>query len=182
MPKSKTPKTRPAVARVGSPFFNNVAAEAKLRTLAEKWSGTPFFAHSRAPGPGGGVDCVNLVHAILVESGALPARKIPVDVPMGWSDNRSQSIVEAYLAAEMNTHLKPLGPDAKIQPGDVLGFKLGLCVHHIGLALGVREFVHALQPTGYSKARLDDELSRRKFSDRLAQIWRPIIPPKPAEA
>lgn len=159
------------------PYFNS---DHKLETLdrqARSWLGTPFFPHSCAKGRDGGVDCVHLVQDILVACGAMERQVLP-SFPMDWADHRSESVVlgvftrDAYFAE----HFTALAvPEHYPTPGDILCFKMGACVHHIGLMLPGGEFIHALKPEGATILPLDVALAGQKLLGKIVRLYRPVF-------
>jgi cell wall-associated NlpC family hydrolase len=136
--------------------------------VAESWIGTPCAPNSAVKGPGGGVSCHNLVAAVLVECGCLPA----FDVPQGrmdWARHNSTSIIEAYMDAHPSFERIVVGD--QLQPGDILGYQYGRCVHHLSLALDRGELVHVFRQVGAIKGTINDPT----FSSRLKRIWRPKL-------
>lgn len=158
-----------------TPFFQTPEQLAALYAEAQSWEGTPFFAHSCAKGPTGGVDCVNLVQEILATQGAIERQTFPV-YPMDWADHQAESIVLGTFAnsphfAERFTPLPFPGTDPL--PGDVLCFFLGRCVHHIGIMIDARHFIHAMQPTGAAIMPLDVAFGSRRVIGKIVRIYRP---------
>lgn len=156
------------------PYFAPEHPEHRRRLCAlvaagRLWNATPFFAHSSAPGPDGGVDCVHLAAALLAAAGFRPPGKIP-RFSMDWADHRETSPLLCWLR-ERPEHFAELAPDvAAIMPGDCLCFRLGRVPHHLGVAMPRRQLMHALQPYGAAFSPLDDSA----FSKALAAIFRPL--------
>lgn len=157
-------------------FFNSDIRQAQLLREAESWLGTPFWAHSCAKGLSGGVDCVHLVQDILVSCGAMERQQLPA-FPMDWGDHRSESAVLGVFTGNQyfKDHFLPLSyPGNQAAPGDILCFKHGVCVHHIGLVLPGAHFVHALKPDGVAIMPLDVALYGKKVLGEVVRLYRPL--------
>jgi cell wall-associated NlpC family hydrolase len=136
----------------------------KLESAAQSWIGTPFMPNCAIQGKG--VSCHNLVGILYIECGALPDTfKIPEGDP-GWSRAHKDSLIEQFMDARAEF----VSINGKPEPGDMLGFKIGGCVHHCGITLQDGYFVHCLRDAGASYRRLDDAT----YLSRLTRIWRPI--------
>lgn len=158
-----------------TPYFNTQERLQALLDHARSWEGTPFFAYSCAKGPSGGVDCVHLVQDILVSCGAMQRQKLP-SFPMDWADHRSESVVLGTFTSDpyFRAHFLALDyPDSQPQAGDILCFKMGLCVHHIGLMVSADHFVHALKPEGVSVMPLDVAVNGKKILGSIVRLYRP---------
>jgi cell wall-associated NlpC family hydrolase len=57
-----------------------------------------------------------------------------------------------------------------ILPGDLLGFRVGRCVHHLAIALRAGAIFHVVEPIG---AVIGPTIPHR-WEKRLERIWRPI--------
>lgn len=142
---------------------------------ARSWEGTPFYAYSCAKGHDGGVDCVHLVQDILASCGAMERQTLP-QFPMDWADHRSESAVLGTFTSNpyFVAHFERLDyPAAQPEVGDILCFKHGLCVHHIGLLISPRHFIHALKPEGVSVMPLDVALNGKKVLGSIVRLYRP---------
>jgi cell wall-associated NlpC family hydrolase len=53
--------------------------------------------------------------------------------------------------------------------GDVLGFTIGKCVHHMGILLGGDRFVHSCDHVGVVISDTRDAT----WLSRLSNVWRP---------
>jgi cell wall-associated NlpC family hydrolase len=159
-----------------TPYFETPERIAALDAEARTWIGTPFFAHSCAKGRDGGVDCVHLVQDILTTCGAMERQVLP-SFPMDWADHRSESVVlgvftnDSYFAE----HFVALPfPATQAEPGDILCFRMGACVHHIGLMLLGGHFIHALKPEGATILPLDVALAGQKVLGKIVRLYRPV--------
>ncbi len=152
-------------------FFDSPESHMKLQAEADSWRGTPFFPHSRAKGRGGGVDCVNICHELYVACGVMERCQIP-SFPMDWSNHQSESVLLKFLETLPNLkgRLKKLPPTSESLPGDLLAFEIGKCVHHLGVCLPKKKFIHCLKPYGI----LLTAIHEKEFSERLKWIFRPL--------
>ena len=158
-----------------NPYFNSDHRIEALTRAARSWVGTPFFAHSCARGPDGGVDCVHLVQDILVTCGAMERQTLP-KFPMDWADHRCESAVLGVFTSDpyFVEHFEALPyPESPERPGDILCFKHGACVHHIGLMLTAGHFIHALKPEGATILPLDVALNGQRLLGKIVRLYRP---------
>ena len=136
--------------------------------IAEGWRGTPFSANACIAGPLGGVSCQALAAAIYVEAGILPA---DVEVPAGRVTRgrfSRESEIEPWVRNRPE-FFEILIFDGDPQPGDLLGFKIGLCLNHVGVALPAGQFVHCLEGVGVLFSSIFDAT----WASRLAARWEP---------
>lgn len=150
-------------------WFRNVERIEALELAASEWVGTPFVANSRAKGKRGGVCCHMLAEQLYIEAGY----DLPFRVPAGsmkWSDVSKQSLIEKFFddQTELFQTLENVTID-DVLPGDVIGFKIGGCVHHVGVALIGDRFVHCMRGIGTRIHHLNDPT----YSGRIEKIWRP---------
>jgi cell wall-associated NlpC family hydrolase len=160
--------TRNPRAEYDRAWFRSPARIAALRAVAARWRGTPFLCNSNTPGPNGGVSCQKLAAEIYREAGfmdvAVPAAPMAharfsrISLLERWIDGRPE-----MLSLDMATRPWP-------RPGDLLGFRIGHVVHHLGIMLNQGEFVHVLDRMGCRFCPLSDPT----FSGRLARIWVPV--------
>ncbi len=136
---------------------------AALEYAAEQWRGTPFAGNSCTRGAG--VSCHNLA-AVLYESAGYQRMVLP-DVPISHARFSDVSFVLAFFTSRAD--FVPIADPDAILPGDVLGFRIGRCVHHLGVALTGRRFAHAIDGAGACIATIDDAT----WLSRLTNIWRP---------
>lgn len=108
---------------------------------AHTWVGTPYHAHARVKGAGGGVDCVHLLCAVYEVAGLLP----PIDpgfYSVQWHLNHSD---ELYLQGLGGRGL--VITDAP-QPGDMALFRFGRTMSHTAVFVEPNLLVHAFNPKG----------------------------------
>lgn len=105
------------------------------------WLGTPYVHQQRVRGCQGGVDCAGLVAGTAYDSELVTLAdldKIP-PYPATWHWHSDFPMLTEIM--------KGFGCKKKsledLQPGDILAFKIGKCVSHLGIYLGDGWFVHA---------------------------------------
>lgn len=156
--------------------FQTPESVTQLEQEAASWIGTPFWPNSAVKGEAGGVSCHNLVAEILFACG-VPRFPVPTG-PANWNASR-QSIIEPIMDehtefAHLNEPGEPV-PMEQLRPGDILGFRIGGCLHHLALVLPGEQFVHCLRGAGVHVSRLDDStfLFDKAGNPRLVRAWRP---------
>lgn len=144
-------------------WFNSEERIARLCNEAKSWVGTPFFANGNTKGKG--VSCQKLVSEIYRAVGCCDV--VVPNVAMAHARfSRSESLVEKF----MDTCQCFARVDLPIA-GDLLGFRLGKVVHHLGICLGNSFFVHAMEHTGTGLGTISDPT----WGTRLASVWRPKL-------
>ena len=150
-----------------TPYYSTDAAVADLQMSARSWLGTPFMPNASVKGAG--VSCQKLAAALFIESGFWPAGTTVPDAAMNWSHAQTDSILSAFAAGRSD--LEELSGVATPQPGDLVGFKIGGCVHHCGVVIDDQgSFVHCLRGRGVQMSSLRDAT----FMTRIEKIWRPM--------
>jgi cell wall-associated NlpC family hydrolase len=150
------------------PYFANEPRQRQLRTEARSWLGTPFHAHARYLQVG--VDCVWLAAELYRALGVLTQPKFP-SYAISAGSHLDASKVSKFVDA--SGAFEPVPPvAANAIAGDLLGFKLGRVIHHVGVVTDPPRFVHAAAGLGVCEASLQDPL----WAKRLSAIWRPIEP------
>lgn len=133
--------------------------------IASRWLRTPFSANACVPGPEGGVSCQALAAAIYIEAGILPA---DVEIPAGRISRgrfSKESQIEPWVAGRPEFSVAPLEVDPA--PGDLLGFQIGHCLNHVGVALPGGQFIHCLEGPGVVISSISDAT----WISRLAARW-----------
>lgn len=165
---------RPPVRLVPSvpadPFFSSPARQSALAVAAKAWVGTPFIAHGRLRGIG--ADCVHLISAILADAGFTHLFD-----PPPYTVQEGMHSPESKLIDYIETHILVLTIPVAEEPaltrlltGDILCFKMGRSVHHIGLLIAPGRFIHTMPRLGAVIACLHDST----FARRLAAVYRPL--------
>lgn len=154
-------------------WFDDPAKRSALIAEAQEWIGTPFAAHGRKRGKRGGVSCESLVLQIYVAVGFLPQGWAYPEVSVDWHRaHKDRSVMEEFLDARPEFLRQEPSPSlGGIRPGDLLGFRVGKTLHHLGLALGEAVFIHCLRPRGVHLGSLYDAT----YLGRLRAVWRPVI-------
>ena len=133
-----------------------------LEAEAASWVGTPFAANSCSKGFG--VSCAKLCGALFSAAGFRP-----VDVPDGQTSHaryNTTSIITPFFDAHPDFFSVPI--EARM-PGDIVGFRIGKCVHHIGVLLHSGRFVHSCDHIGTVISNENDAT----WISRLSNVWRP---------
>jgi hypothetical protein len=139
---------------------------AKLQYHAATWLHTPFMPNGAVKGAG--VSCQKLVGSLYIESGVWPAGFVLADGPMDWASAQKTSLIADFMDKQPNFQPVP----SPAQPGDMIGFKLGGCVHHCGIMLFADgKFVHCLRQRGTIISNLRDAT----YFGRIERIWRPVV-------
>lgn len=136
---------------------------ARLVAEAESWRGTPFAPNSSAKCIG--VSCHNLAGELYRACGYPRPLELP-DVPIAHARFSTTSFVTAWFASRED--FQPVPITGSLFPGDVLGFKIGRTVHHLGVLLPGNQFVHVLEGLGVMVNSLADPT----WYSRLAHVWR----------
>lgn len=134
-----------------------------LEAEALTWVGTPFAGNSCSKKFG--VSCAKLCGALYESAGFSP-----IDVPEGPTSHaryNTESIITPFF--DGNQAFVSIDPQDRL-PGDVLGFRIGKCVHHMGILLSGGRFIHALDHVGVSISTDQDAT----WMSRLINVWRPI--------
>ena len=143
-------------------FFDDPARQALLLAEAKSWLGTRFI--HLASVKGGGVDCVQLVGQLMTACGVISGYKFP-DYTLDWSQGNSRSIIVDYI---QQTGRFCLVENEAPRIGDVVCFRIAKAIHHAGVMLGPRVFVHALAGSVVSPGTIDDPT----WAKRLAATYR----------
>lgn len=156
---------------MSNPWFNSEQRVAALITAAKSWEGTPFKGNQCAKKVG--VSCQMLAAAIYKEAGFLPNSFTADKGPMDWSNAHKDSLIESFLgkhADKFEAHPRKAGKIETVQAGDLVGFKLGGCVQHMGIVVNKQFFVHVMDRYQVQFSRLDDPT----FASRMEVFWRPL--------
>lgn len=129
---------------------------------AKSWVRTPY--HPRASVKGVGVDCVNFVRQTYQSVDLVGDFQMP-DYSMDGGYHLDHEIVEPYIIAA-GFHVVENGN----RPGDLLAFKIGKIVYHLGIQINEHIFIHAIRTYGVIESRLQDST----YLKRLHKIYRII--------
>lgn len=117
----------------------------KIIQEALTWLHTPY--HHQARQKGIGVDCAQFIAGIAINLGIFPEDlDMPTDYSIEWHlHNREERLVQGLI--ERGCIQKDINDT---QPGDILCFKMGRAVGHLGLMMPDDQFIHAqnlVEPT-----------------------------------
>lgn len=151
-------------------FFQSREAQARLIIAAGKWEGTPFHPHAAVKGVG--VDCVWLAAELYIECGVLTRFDPPKYTMDGGQHNGLSQVCDfldrspAFCLAWTAFNNCP----PELEPGDLLCFRMGRVIHHVGVMVTDREFIHVYQGHMVTFSRVDDTT----WNKRLAAIYQPV--------
>ena len=145
------------------PYYQDRQRQAQLLACAQDWMETPFLAHGKSKGLG--VDCVWLAASLYIETGHLAAFK-PGSYTMDGGHHNPLSQVIAWL----DQSARFVRAELPLEVGDLLCFRMGRAVHHVGVVLTDRTFLHVYQGYTVREARIDDPT----WGKRLACVYRPM--------
>jgi cell wall-associated NlpC family hydrolase len=156
---------------VSEAWFNDERSAA-LEGVARSWVGTPFMPNAAIKGAG--VSCQKLAAAIYAEVGFVAVDCSVPDGPMDWggAHKAGESLIVKYLEGLVAEG--KLGVVGNVSAGDLLGFQIGGCVQHLGVALRDDRFVHCWRGSGVIISRRSDAT----FATRLRRAWRPMQGPE----
>ena len=153
-------------------FFHSDLRRSALEMSAQLWVGTPFRHNSSLCGEG--ASCVGAVVGVL-ETACFKVPPYPSG-PTNWSKHQAESLQSKWLD-EKPEHVASIGgyPEdlpGYVIPGDIVGFQVGNCIHHLGLVLECERFFQCSEALGCVI------LSQREalFRKRLRRAWRPLEP------
>jgi len=157
-------------------WFNSQDRIDALKAAALSWVGTPFVANSRVKGKRGGTCCHMMAEQIYIDAGYPLAFRVPGG-SMKWSDISKASLIEKFFDEQtdifqtLEKNLPRFGKKGRalLLPGDVVGFRIGGCVHHIGIVLSGGRFIHCMRGLGTKIFNLNDPT----YASRIEKIWRP---------
>jgi cell wall-associated NlpC family hydrolase len=144
-----------------STWFSSEDRIEALVVEACSWLGTPFRANAALKGAG--VCCHLFVAEVFMAIGAVARQAFPQADPNHAVAQRD-SLIEPFMACFPGV-AEVSGPPA---PGDILGFKIGGCTHHLAIALRGEEMIHAVRRHGVMLNRWDDPM----WAKRLTRVWR----------
>lgn len=142
-------------------WFDSEERIEALVAEAYTWLGTPFRAN--AAFKGSGVCCHLFVAEVFMAIGAVARQDFPTADP-NHSISQTESLIEPFMAS-MPGFAEVEGPTLT---GDILGFKIGGCTHHLAIVLRGEEMIHAVRCHGVMINRWDDPM----WAKRLTRIWR----------
>lgn len=144
-------------------WFNTDDRRQALLDSANSWLGTPFAGNSSAKGIG--VSCHTLAAALYEEAGR-EMFQVP-EVPMSHARFSRESLLIDWMA-QSPSFVRVTGEELLV--GDILGFRIAGCVHHVGIYLGNDKFVHAIDGLGTVISALSDAT----WCGRHMETWRSV--------
>ena len=142
--------------------------EQKTRLLAavQRWLGTPFAPYQCRAGKAGGVDCVQLAAALMVEAGVLSEQPDFGNYTLDLAGHTGREMITEWLTAspQFDWHAGGGVPQA----GDIVTFMIGRNVNHVGVMVSRRDFVHSMQGRSVRVSTLDDS----SWQTRVGSFWR----------
>lgn len=138
-------------------------AEQRAAVVAEalSWVGTRW--HHAARIKGSGVDCAQLVAAVYEQCGVV-AKVAHAPYPRDWAQHQNRALLQEQIetyAVRVDTP----------KPGDVVGFRFGQCVSHVGLVVDWPTIVHAY--LGARHVVVDDAVRNSGLAAAYAGAWSP---------
>lgn len=140
------------------------AQRATVVRLAHGWLRTPYAHRCRVPGVG--VDCVRLAADVYARAGVV--RVTLEDMPRyseDWYLHRSDEMLATHLAKYCAG--VAIGRE---QPGDLVGFRFGRAMSHLGIVTGPGTMIHALAGRMVTEEAYGQHTA---FAPRLAGVWTP---------
>lgn len=107
-------------------------------TEALTWLGTPYHHQGRVKGVG--VDCGTLICEVYEKVGLMPHLD-PRPYPQDW---HLHQLGERYLEHVKRVCFEVENP----QPGDIVLYKIGLCVSHAGIVVDWPMIIHSYLKSG----------------------------------
>jgi cell wall-associated NlpC family hydrolase len=187
-------------------YFEDAAAVQRLRKECAEWRSTPFHFGSRAKGRGGGTDCVGFVEAVMQAIGAAPQftfKREPQDNSRHVYNQKvlkyfrgeledPQSNILAQRFAEIpvpviaapEKNRRPsdaamFAPqiDLGLMAGDIVLFKTGKELWHMGIMQDSTAFMHCAWPGGVTEANTNDTTYRGNLFTAFRARAIPITSP-----
>lgn len=150
-------------------WFSTPERVGLLMRECEGWLSTPFSGNGATRGIG--VSCQKLVGALYDATSAPGILATVPDEPMGYWRFARTSLVEPWLDGRKEFARVPDALARHAIPGDLIGFRLGRIVHHMGCAIDQPgRFIHCTESAGVNYASLSDSTWKQRF----AIIWRPV--------
>lgn len=150
-----------SVTQSGRWAFEDAARVATLRREAGEWIGTPFRHRQRVKGAG--VDCVHLVAELLKACGIDDHYEFPA-YALDYAQHWDRSLIAEWIESSGLFEVATTPPMA----GDIVGFIIGRCVHHAGVMLDGKTFVHSLHGHAVKVSSLEDAT----WKNRAEIFWR----------
>jgi hypothetical protein len=159
-----------------TPFFSTDARRQDLVRAALDWRDTPFVNHGMVKHAG--VDCVHLVAAILIETGALKQFQWP-NYSLDSGAHSKESALLAWMDNCPSFSKLPTWTLSDIAAGDAICFNLKLSEHHLGLMLDEgggpgasrsARFIHVLP----QRRVIVSTFGESYYVRRITAVYRPV--------
>lgn len=158
------------------PIFKDPDLCIRLCNEAETWLRTPFHHGGRVKKAG--TDCIGLVNgifmAVLPDFKGLDFPAYNLEETLHRHDSRLEIFLDTYprvfRIAKFHEDQKDKFKNLRLLPGDMLGFRIGNGMHHLGLSLGGKKFIECRQKWGTIESWLDDGT----YEFRLLAVYRPV--------
>lgn len=138
---------------------------------ANSWIGTPWReGGSCAKGKSGGVDCSRFVLSVFAASGLCDQFTLPVVPGIYCMERKNRSLILDFLCGHPELCQEITGDD--FLPCDVITFREGMVVHHVGLVVEDKiSMISCRQPQGVSIHAFKGD---KFFKKRINKAFRPI--------
>ena len=127
---------------------------------AKEWLGTPFM-HGQAV-KGVGADCVQFPIALMKSAGKLPAEFKSIRYNQDWALHNEKS----ELLPQLEKYCIRIDNLDNLQSGDLLAYKYGKCVSHLGVYIGEGMIIHAVIRHGVTLSYMRD------IANKFHSAWR----------
>lgn len=129
------------------PFFLQSDRQQALERAARRWENTPYFPNAASCGYG--VGCVNLVHELWIEAGAIPRLELPAyQTDYAHHSTHSQLIRFLLDHPALAGRLLFVPFQAPKLPGDLYGVRSGRVDHHLACSVMHGKIVQAVERHG----------------------------------
>ncbi|MFA5263050.1 MAG: hypothetical protein WC378_04440 [Opitutaceae bacterium] len=150
------------------PWFQPQERQDALESAARAWEGTPYFANAASRGHG--VGCVNLVHELFFEAGAITKR---IELPIYQTDYAHHSTQTQLLRflmdhPDLTGRLLFVPVQGRRLPGDLFGVRSGHVDHHLACAVKWGKVAQAIEDHGVV---IVDE-TEKTFASRILYVLR----------
>lgn len=139
--------------------------QARLLAAMDEWLGTPFEPWQCVRGHG--VDCVQLAGALMVAAGVLDEQPDFGNYTLDLAGHTGREMIVEWL--EDSPRFYPLCGAAPMI-GDIVTFRIGNHVNHVGVMVACRDFVHSIQGRAVRVSTLADPT----WGGRVSEFWRAI--------
>ena len=155
-------------------FFADAAQWARLQNAALRWEGTPYKAGGKTCKIG--VDCVNFVSRLCLESGVIRCTIDRGVYPRKWYATRENAIVstiDEYMAncLGLDVDYRKSSEDLTAWAGDLLCLQINSpVVNHVAIKLRHNAVIHA--STRAKKVVIESLEAYEKYLKTVYSFWR----------